>query len=57
MTVKVALDSPAGTVTLAGTVNGSLADSATAAPPTGAGALRVAVPVSDVPPTTVELLT
>jgi hypothetical protein len=55
-TVKVALDAPAVTVTLAGTDSGSFAESAMTAPPTGAGALRLAVPVTDVPPTTLALL-
>jgi hypothetical protein len=56
ITVNVALDAPAGTVTLAGTVSGSLPVIATAAPPTGAGALRVTVPVTWLPPTTVVAL-
>jgi hypothetical protein len=50
---------PAGTVTKAGTVATAalLPDSATVAPPFGAGPLRVTVPVAPVPPTTVVGLT
>jgi hypothetical protein len=52
--VNVALVAPAGTLTLAETIAVArmLLDSATATPPTGAGALRVAVPVAAVPPVT-----
>lgn len=54
---KVALVCPAATVTLAGTVTGSLADSATTAPPLGAAAERATVPVAVLPPTTLVGLT
>src|SRR2546426_5332657 len=53
-TVNVALVAPAGTVTLAGTVAAELLlDSATCAPPAGAGPSSVAVPVELLPPVTV----
>jgi hypothetical protein len=55
-TVNVALVAPAGTVTVPGAVSGSPAVTATAAPPTGAGAVRLTVPVTGFPPTTVEAL-
>src|SRR2546422_3052426 len=52
--VNVALVAPAGTVTLAGTVAAELSlDSATCAPPAGAGPSSVAVPVELLPPVTV----
>src|SRR5437773_1656776 len=53
-TVKVALVAPAGTVTLDGTVatDVSLLESATCAPPDGAGPLSVTLPVDEFPPVT-----
>ena len=53
-TVKVTLLLPAGTVTLEGTLAAALLlESATCAPPAGAGPLSVTVPVDDcVPPVT-----
>jgi hypothetical protein len=54
--VKVALADPVGTVTLAGTVTGSPPDRDTNAPPAGAAALRVTVPVTGFPPTTLAKL-
>ena len=52
--VNVALIAPAGTVTLAGTLATAVSplDKLTTAPPEGAGALRVTVPVELVPPLT-----
>ena len=52
--LKVALVLPAATVTLAGTVAAEvlLLDKEITAPPAGAGALRVALPVEVPPPTT-----
>jgi hypothetical protein len=51
-TVNVAVAEPAGTVSVGGTVAGLMADSWTIAPPDGAGALSVTVPVEDDPPAT-----
>jgi hypothetical protein len=51
LTVKLALLTPAGMVTLAGTLAALLLlESATCAPPDGAAALRVTVPVDDCAP-------
>ncbi len=54
LTVNVALVAPAATVTLEGTVatDVSLLESATCAPPDGAGPLSATVPVEDLPPMT-----
>lgn len=59
VTVKLALVAPAGTVTLAGTVATAMLplESVTIAPPEGAAALKVAVPVEEVGPTTLVGLT
>ena len=59
VTVNVRLVLPAATVTLEGTVATAvlLLDSVTTAPPLGAAALRVTVPVEELPPTTVVGLT
>ena len=54
--MNVALANPVGTVTLAGTVTGSPPDNDTRAPPEGAAAVRVTVPVTEVPPTTLDVL-
>ena len=55
LTVNVALLAPAATVTLVGTLAAPLSlESITCAPPVGAGALSVAVPVDVAPPVTLE---
>ena len=52
-TVKVALVAPAATVTLAGVVtDAELSESATTAPPVGAGPVKVTVPCDELPPMT-----
>src|SRR5437870_7832901 len=55
-TVKVALVALPGTVTLAGTLATPelLLDRLTTAPPLGAGALSVTVPVEELPPVTLD---
>ena len=52
--LNVALVAPAATVTLEGTVvtEASLLESATCAPPAGAGPLNVTAPVDEFPPVT-----
>ena len=57
-TVQVALEEPAGTVTLAGTpVAAEFSLSDTTAPPLGAAPLKVTVPVDELPPVTLDGLT
>ena len=56
LTVNAALDDPAGTVTLGGTVAGSAADNETTALFAGATAVSVTVPVTELPPTTFDAL-
>ena len=52
--MKVALVAPTGTVTLASTLATALLllESVTSAPPEGAAAVKVTVPVEELPPTT-----
>ena len=58
VTVKFALVDPAGTVTLVGTLAAvELSASVTTAPPEGAAAVKVTVPVEDLPPATLVGLT
>ena len=58
VTLKPALVPPGATVTLAGTTAaGSLLESVTCAPPAGAGAFSVTVPVEGLPPVTLVGLT
>jgi len=54
VTGNVALVAPACRATLGGMVAGSPAVSGTTTPPTGAGAVSVAVPVAALPPTTLD---
>src|SRR3990170_2305020 len=58
LTGKLAVVAPAATVTLAGSVAAALLlDSATSAPPAGAGPFKLTVPVEDSPPVTLAGLT
>ena len=52
-TVKLAVVAPPGTVTVGGTVAGDIDESCTVAPPDGAGAFKVTVPVDEAPAVTV----
>jgi hypothetical protein len=54
--VNVAVFEPAGTVTVGGTVSGSLPDSDTTVPPEGAALFKVTVPVTELPPVTLAAL-
>jgi hypothetical protein len=54
--VNIALVDPLGTVTVGGTVTASPLDNDTTAPPAGAAAVRVTVPVTWFPPTTLDEL-
>jgi hypothetical protein len=53
---KIAPVAPAPTVTLAGMITGPVLDNSTTAPPAGAAAVSVAVPVTAFPSTTLEAL-
>ena len=58
VTLKLALAAPAATVTLVGTdAAGLLLESATCAPPAGAGPFSVTVPEAGFPPVTLAGLT
>jgi hypothetical protein len=56
LTVNVAVVCPAGTMTFPGTVTGSLLESVTVVPAPGAGDESITVPVTGLPPTTLEAL-
>jgi hypothetical protein len=58
LTVKLAVVAPSAIVTLGATVAAALSlDSATAAPPAGAGPFRITVPAEEEPPVTLAGLT